>query len=145
MKKYLLTASLVAMTVAMPISAAWSAGIASDAALVKLQSPSIPTMRQSIASAAGCVLKSVELKHTAHQLTATVVNSNQNDATSIGRAAEAISIAGEVERAMRGKAEFENVAAIHVHYISRLGKKVNTIQMFEFFRSPANAFVLHKS
>jgi hypothetical protein len=46
---------------------------------------------------------------------------------------------------MKGKPEFDSVASIHVDYIGRLGKKDSVIQIFDFFRSPANAFVLHKT
>jgi len=50
----------------------------------------VPTLRQSIASAAGYDLKSIEIKHTSHQLTATIVNGKQNGAASGDREKEAI-------------------------------------------------------
>jgi hypothetical protein len=145
MKNYLATATLVAMAVAMSTSAAWSADTATDAAVLKLQSPSIPVMRKSIANAVGYELKSVEIQHTAHQLTATIVNSKQNSSTAVDRETESTAISGEMERGMAGKAEFEGVMSIHIDYISRVGKKVKTIDKFDFMRSPANSFVLHKS
>jgi hypothetical protein len=84
-------------------------------------------------------------KHTVHQVKATVVNSKLNIARSADREKEAIEIANAMEAAMKGKPEFDNVASIHVDYIGRLGKKDSVIQIFDFFRSPANTFVLHKT
>jgi hypothetical protein len=84
-------------------------------------------------------------KHTVHQVKATVVNSKLNIARSADREKEAIEIANAMEAAMKGKPEFDSVASIHVDYIGRLGKKDSVIQIFDFFRSPANAFVLHKT
>jgi hypothetical protein len=105
----------------------------------------VPTLRQSIASTAGYELKNIEIKHTSHQLTATIVNSRQNGATSVTREKEAIAMASAMEGGIQGKPEFEGVASIHIDYISRLEKKVKTIQIFDFFRSPTNVFVLHKT
>ncbi|MFZ2328806.1 MAG: hypothetical protein WAW73_17970 [Rhodoferax sp.] len=145
MKKQLAIAAFITLTIGMPLAPAWSAGATEDAAQVKLQSASVPTLRQSAASAAGYGLKSIEIKHKTHQLTATIVNSKQNSATSGDREKEAIAMAAAMESGMQGKPEFEGVASIHIDYISRVGKKVMTIQIFDFFRSPANVFVLHKT
>ncbi len=145
MKKHFAIATLVTLTAAISMVPAWSADAVADTGQVTLQSASIPALRQSIASAAGIALQSVELKHTAHQLTVTIVNSKQNGATSVDREREAIAIASVTERGMTGKPEFAGIGSIHLDYISRIGKTVKTIQLFDFFRTPANAFVLHKS
>jgi hypothetical protein len=145
MKKHLAIAAFITLTIGMPLAPAWSADATTDAAQVKLQSTSVPTLRQSIASAVGYDLKSIEIKHTSHQLTATIVNSKQNGATSGDREKEAIAMASATESTIQGKPEFEGVASIHIDYISRIGKKVKTVQIFDFVRSPANVFVLHKT
>jgi hypothetical protein len=145
MKKHLLIAAIAALTVAISMSPSWSADTATDVAQVKLQTASIPKMRQSVASAGGYEVKGIEIKHTAHQLTATIVNSKKNAAALADREKEAIAMASEMEAAMTAKPEFEGVSSIHVDYISRLGKKDKTIQVFDFFLSPAKAFVLHKT
>jgi hypothetical protein len=145
MKKHLFIATLISLTVAMSMAPAWSADTATDAPQVKLQSASVPTLRQSIASATGYDLKRIEIKHTSHQLTATIVNSKQNGAAPGDREKEAVAMASAMESGIQGKPEFEGVASIHIDYISRVGKKVKTIQIFDFFRSPANVFVLHKT
>jgi hypothetical protein len=141
MKKHFVIAALMSLTVA--TTPAWSADTAATQA--KLQTASIPAMRQSIASAAGYELKSIEIKHNAHKLTATIVNSKQNRAASADREKEALEMVSSIEREIAGKPEFAGVVSIHIDYISRLEKKVKTVQIFDFFRSPANAFVLHKS
>ncbi len=145
MKKHFAIATLVTLTAAISMAPASGADAVTDAGQVKLQSESIPALRQSIASAAGYELQIIELKHTAHQLTVTIVNSKQNGATSIDRERAAIAIASVAERGMNGKPEFEGIGAIHIDYISRVGKEAKTIQMFDLFRSPANVFVLHKT
>jgi hypothetical protein len=78
-------------------------------------------------------------------LKATIVNSKQNGAASADREKEATTIASAVGGGTMGKPEFDNVAANHIDYNSRAGKKVKIIQIFDLFRSPANAFVLHKT
>jgi hypothetical protein len=145
MKKHLFIAALMGLSAAISMAPAWSADTATDAAQVKLQAASMPTLHQSIASATGYALKSIELKHTAHLLTARIVNSKLNSAAPDDREKEAIAMASAMEGGITGKPEFEGVASIHIDYISRLGKKPKTIQIFDFFRSPANTFVLHKS
>jgi hypothetical protein len=143
MKKILAIAMLATLTAATSLVPAWSADTATDAAQMKLQSASLPALRQAIASAGGYALKSIELKHTAHQLTATIMNSKL--AASVDREKEAIAMASAMETEMTGKPEFEGIASIHIDYSSHLEKKVKTIQIFDFFRSPTNAFVLHKT
>lgn len=145
MKKHIAIATLATLTMAISMGPAWSADTATDAVQIKLQTASIPTLRQSIASAGGYALKAIELKHTAHQLTATIVNSKQNDATSVDREKEAVAMASAMEAGIAGKPEFSGIGSMHIDYISRIGKKVKTVQMLDFFRSPANDFVLHKT
>jgi hypothetical protein len=145
MKKLMAIGTLASLVVAGLMLPAWGADTATDTAQVKLQSASIPALRQSVASAAGYELKSVEMKHTAHQLTATIVNSKQNGASSADREAEATELASAMERGMAEKPEYQGVSSIHIDYVSRIKAKAKTIQGFDFFRGPANAFVLHKT
>jgi hypothetical protein len=145
MKKHFAMAAIAALTLTCSLVPAWGADKVTDTSQVKLQSPSMPVLRQSVASAAGYQLKGVELKSTAHQVTVTIANSKKNDETAADREKEALAMASALEGGMAGKPEFEGVASIHIDYISRLGKKVKTIQVFDLFRSPANAFVLHKT
>jgi hypothetical protein len=145
MKKYLVIAALSALTVTVSVAPAWGADAATDATQQKLQLVSIPAMRQSIAHAAGYEVKGIELKHTAHLLTVKVVNSKQNESAPVDRETEAMMMALAMEGEMRGKTEFNAVASIHIDYISRVGAKETTVQVFDFFRSPSNAFVLHRS
>jgi hypothetical protein len=145
MKKHFAIGAVIAMALTSLMVPVWGADTATDTNLVKLQSASIAAMRQSIASAAGYELKTIELKHTAHQLTVTIVNSKHNGATSAEREKEAIAMTSAVERGIAAKPEFEGVEAIHIDYVSRVDKKMKTVQIFDFFRSPANVFVLHKT
>jgi hypothetical protein len=144
-EKLIAIGTLATLMVASLMLPAWGADTATDTAQVKLQSATIPALRQSVASAAGYDLKSVELKHTAHQLTATLVNSKQNTAASADRETEALQIALAMQSGMADKPEYQGVSSIHIDYVSRIKAKVKTIQVFDFFRGPANAFVLHKT
>jgi hypothetical protein len=65
-KKLMAIGTLATLMVASLMLPVWGADTATDTAQVKLQSATIPALRQSVASAAGYDLKSVELKHTAH-------------------------------------------------------------------------------
>jgi hypothetical protein len=145
MKKHLVIATLITLAGAMLAVPAQSADKAADSAQVKLQSASLPALRQSLASTGGYELKSLELKHSAHQLTAVIVDSKLNAAAPVDREKEAVAMASAMEGGIAGKPEFEGVASMHVDYVSRVAKKPKTIQIFDFFRSPANVFVLHKT
>lgn len=145
MKRNLATAFLATLTAATLMAPVWSADTTTDASQVKIQSASVPALRQLVAKAGGYALDSIELTHTAHQLTATVVNSQQNAATSVDREKEAIAMASAMQAEIAGKPEFEGVASIHIDYISRIDNKAKTIQIIDFYRTPANVFVLHKT
>lgn len=106
MRKHIAIATFATMTMAISMGSAWSADTATDTGQITLQTASIPTLRQSIASAGGYDLKAIELKHTAHQLTATIVNSKQNGASSVDREKEAVAMVSAMEAGIAGKPEF---------------------------------------
>ena len=81
----------------------------------------------------------------AHQLTVTIVNSDLNSTKASDIERQAIGLAFALQRGIAAKPEFQGVASIHVDYIDREGEKTKVIQLFDFFRSPANVFVLRKT
>lgn len=137
--------ALLALTFLAGSNPVWCADAASDAAQVKLQSVTIPKLKVAIASAAGFAAKDIEVKTTAHQITITVINSALNAGVAADREANAAKIAASVERTIADKAEFSQVAALHVDYVKRPGNDAKPIQGFDFFKSPAGAFASHKS
>jgi hypothetical protein len=143
MRKFIIASCVAAlMCVALPVL---SADTASDAAQVKLQTTSIPKLLSVSASVAGYKTKDLELKTTAHQITLTVVNSQLNTKLAADRESEATKMVTAIENVMIDKPEFAKVAAIHVDYIDRQGKKSKTIQGIDFFQTPARTFILHKT
>jgi hypothetical protein len=143
MKKFIITSCVAAlMCAALPVL---SADTASDATQVKLQAKSIPKLLSVSATAAGYKTKDLEIKTTAHQVTLTVINSQLNTKLALDRESEATKMVTAIENAMIDKPEFANVAAIHVDYIERQGKKSQAIQGIDFLQTPARTFILHKT
>lgn len=143
MKKFIIASCVaVLMCAALPVL---SADTASDAAQVKLQTTSVPKLLSVSAAAAGYKTKDLEIKTTAHQITLTVVNSLLNTKLAPDRESEATKMVTAIENVLIDKPEFAKVAAIHVDYVERQGKKSKTIQGIDFLQTPARTFILHKT
>ena len=143
MKKFIISSCVAAlMCAALPVL---SADTASDATQVKLQSASFPKLLSLSAAAAGYKTKDLEIKTTPHLITLTVINSQLNAKLTAERETEAIKMVTAMENALLDKPEFAMVAAIHVDYIERKGKKSKVIQGIDFLQTPARTFILHKT
>jgi hypothetical protein len=143
MKKFIISSCVAAlMCVALPVL---SADKASDATQVKIQASSVPKLLSVSAAVAGYKTKDLEIKTTAHQIILTVVNSQLNTKLAADRESEATKMVTAIENVIIDKPEFAKVAAIHVDYVGRQGKKSKTIQGIDFLQTPARTFILHKT
>ena len=124
---------------------AWSADMPAEAAMVKMQAGSMGAIKQAAARAGGYEPESVEIKHTAHVLTATIEESKQKSSVSGMREKAAQDVAAAMGREVAGKPEFEGVGSIHVNYVKRgiFGDK--KLQTYDFNRNMANVFTLKRS
>ncbi|QDL37937.1 hypothetical protein [Rhodoferax sediminis] len=131
-------AALLAMSFIMP---AWCADAATDAAQVTQQASEMPALERAAAQAAGW--KSVTVHSAAHQLTITVTDSPQ--ASPAEREAQASKMVAAIEARIEKKPAFAQISVIHVDYVKRAGQTTSPVQGFDFYQTPAGAFVPHKS
>ena len=123
---------------------AWSADTTADVEKAHRQASSIPDLLQSAANAAGYAVNSVGIRHTARQVTVTVVKPKFKDSSVSNRESEAMAIASLVEAAMAGKVEYGHVAVIRLEFVNQLGEGDEGVESFEFFRTATNTFALRK-
>ncbi len=123
---------------------AWSADTTTDVEKVHRQASSIPDLLQSAANAAGYAVNSVGIRHTARQVTVTVVKPKFKDSSVSNRESEAMAIASLVEAAMAGKVEYGHVSVIRLEFVNQLGEGDEGVESFEFFRTATNTFALRK-
>ncbi|MEO7336829.1 MAG: hypothetical protein ABIV63_09630, partial [Caldimonas sp.] len=116
---------------------------AADQALIRQQSESLPTVQQAAATVLGVAPLRVEVRSLAHQLTVSVVDATDANASSRSHDAEAV--VGSVERAIDGHRGFDQVMLIHVDFVSHHGKGGRILKGFDFNRSPSGSFVPHKT
>jgi ABC-type Na+ efflux pump permease subunit len=143
MKNILKIVGLVATVALLSSVPTFAADVAADAAQVARQAASIPAIKQSAATAAGYKATDLEVTSTAHKITITVVNSKLNAGLPTGRSNEASKIMQALEKSIAGRAEFGQVMAIHLDYVSRQGRDSKIIQGFDFNKSPSGSFVPH--
>jgi hypothetical protein len=145
MKNTLIVASMVGLVVMFNASTTWSADTMSDLEVIKRQSLVIPGLQRAASNAAGYKGKEVEVKSTTHQVSIVVINSRLNDESAANREAEASRIVSAVEHEMAQLPEFAQVAVIHIDYLKRSGANAKPVQAFDFYKSPAGAFVVHRT
>lgn len=120
---------------------AWSADPATDAARVNQQVSEIPALERAAVKAAGW--NSVTVRSAAHQLTVTVTNSPLTSPAE--REAQASKIVTALESGIEKKPAFAQISVIHVDYVKRAGLGLTSVQGFDFYQTPAGAFVPHKT
>ena len=145
MKNFLAIVVWVTGAALVSAGSAFGADTAADAAQVKLQASSTADLRKSAAGAVAYQLSDIEVKSTAHQITVTVVNSKLNSGVAADRTGEVLKIVPAIERAIAGKAGFGQVMVIHVNYVKRLETQTSLVQGFDFNKTPAGSFVLHRT
>ena len=145
MKKFLVFVLWVTGAALSSAGSALGADTAADAAQVKLQASSAADLRNSAAGAVGHKPSNIEVKSTAHQITITVVNSKLNSGVAADRTGAVSKIVSAIERAIAGKTEFGQVMVTHVDYVKRLESRTSLVQGFDFYKTPAGSFVLHKT
>jgi hypothetical protein len=68
-----------------------------------------------------------------------------NSGVAKDREAEATTMVASFAQSIGDKAEFAQVEVIHVDYVKRPGNGKKSIQRLDFYKSPAGAFVAHKT
>ena len=126
-------AALLATSIVFPT---WSADATTDAARVKQQATEMPALERAAAKAAGW--KSVTVRPAA-----TVTDSPL--ASSVEREAQASRMVAAIEAGMAKKPAFAQISVIHVDYVARAGQTNSPVQGFDFYQTPAGAFVRHQS
>jgi len=127
------------------VPVAWSADAASDKLMVKQQTAALPALKKAIVDAIGIDDKTVNVNATAHLITIKRHDAKLNAADSSGREIEAQKIVVQVEAFIKDKSDFSQIATIHVDYVETNGKKSKLVQAFEFNKSAAGSFPIHKS
>ncbi|MFZ6686369.1 hypothetical protein ACO0K0_01325 [Undibacterium sp. SXout11W] len=124
---------------------AWSSDAASDKAQVEQQTITLPELKKAVIGVTGIDDAKLQVISTAHLITITLVDGKLNTADRSEREAEAQEIAAKVEAIVSHKTEFSRIATIHVNYVKSAGKKLKPVQQFDFNKSPAGSFPIHKS
>ena len=144
MNKYIVAAAMFTLAAMIPVAPAWGADKAADAVLVKRQTAAIPKLRELIARAVGHPSANFRVTAGPHQMTISAIN-NKGETTAANRESQAALMVAAVANEIAEKDEFGQVMTIHVNYVERHGKNAPIIKGFDFFKSPAGAFVLHKT
>jgi hypothetical protein len=142
--KLLSTLLLLSLVTQITMGNAWGANDALDAKTVKQQSISIPIAQDAVSRAVGYGPANIKIESTAHLVTITAIDITLNSDASKDRESEAAKMAAALENVISGKTEFTNVMIIHVDYVKPSNHK-KTIKSYEFYKTPAGAFVIHKS
>lgn len=127
----------------MPI--AWSADTSSAKTTVKQQTAALPALKKAIVDATGIDAKTLRIKATSHLISITRHDAKLNAADRLERETDAQKIVTQVESFIVDKADFSQVVTIHVDYVELNGKKSKPVQAFEFNKSAAGSFPIHKS
>lgn len=144
MKRKLLATLLLSLATQFTTGNAWGASDVLDAKTVKQQSLSMPIANREVAKAVGYEIKNIKVASLAHRITITVIDITLNNDDSKDRESEATQMASALETVISGKAEFSGVMIIHVDYVKPSNHK-KAIKSYEFNKTPAGAFVIHKS
>lgn len=143
-KKLLALLILLTVTTVNTIGMSWGADKEADSKTVKKQSLTIPGVKEAVVNATGYEIRNIKIESTAHRLTITAVDNTLNTASSKDRESEASKMTSALANVINGKVEFAQVTIIHVDYVKSLGNN-KSIEAFEFYKTPAGSFVIHKS
>ncbi len=144
MKKQLAVLALSGILMAgMPI--AWSADAASAKTTAKQQTAALPALTKAVVDGTGIDAKTLRIKATTHLISITRHDAKLNAADRLERETEAQKIVAQVESFITDKSDFSQVVTIHVDYVVLNGKKSKLVQAFEFNKSAAGSFAIHKS
>jgi hypothetical protein len=81
----------------------------------------------------------------AHQILITVIDSTLNSTSGSDREMDASKITAAIANAIKEKAEFSQVAVIHVDYVERHDQLEKHVQGFDFYKDNTGIFSLHKT
>ncbi len=109
-----------------------------------VQQSVLADVRATVVRAIGAQDQTVEITVTDKALIVLRVNSNMNGSTHSGRNNEATAIASVVSKAIAGKAEFDNLVALRVDYVTRSATGDSAvIDSVAFREDPKGAFRFH--
>jgi len=77
-------------------------------------------------------------------LLAIVALNTTESAWGASNASEATQAAAAFVKEMSGKAEFSQIVIIHLDYVRSIGNK-KAIEAYEFYKTPAGSFAIHKT
>lgn len=123
----------------------WSADAVTDAGQVALQSASLVGLQQAAAEVGNYDVKNIKVDLKAHQILVTVIDSPLNSTSASDREMDASKIVFAVANAIKDKAEFSQVAVVHVDYVELHNQLEKHVQGFDFYKDNAGIFSLHKT
>jgi hypothetical protein len=145
MKKTLASMIILTLMAVYNSAAVWSADAVTDAAKVERQSASLTALQKAAAQVGNYDLKSIKVNSKAHQILITVIDSKLNSTSVSDREVEASKITAAIASAITDKAEFSQIAVIHVEYAKKQDQLEKIVQGFDFYKSNTGTFSLHKT
>lgn len=145
MRKNLVSMIILTFVVVNTSVGVWSADAVTDAAKVERQSVSLADLQKAAAQVGNYDLKSIEVDSKAHQILITVIDSKLNSASVSDREVEASKIASAIASVITDKAEFSQVAVIHVDYARIQDQLEKIVQGFDFYKGDTGNFSLHNT
>lgn len=145
MRKTFAPVIIIALMAAYTSAAVWSADAATDAGQVALQSASFVGLQQAVAVVGNYDVKNIKVELKAHQILITVIDSTLNSTSASDREMDASKIAAATANVIKEKAEFSQVAVIHVDYVERHDQLEKHVQGFDFYKDNTGIFSLHKT
>jgi hypothetical protein len=144
MKKTIFALSLGAvLTLGMQLPAS-AADAAVDSTLAVQESAKL-AMRSAVAAAIGVNPTDVEIVMAPHLVTVMIVSSGYAVGSGADRETDAMKAAASIQQSFANRTEFSGVGAIHIGFDQRPSNDSKSLPSFDFFKSPAGEFVLHKS
>lgn len=145
MRKTFAPVIILALMAAYNPATVWSADAVTDAGQVALQSASLVGLQQAAAEVGNYDVKNIKVDLKAHQILVTVIDSPLNSTSASDREMDASKIVFAVANAIKDKAEFSQVAVVHVDYVELHNQLEKHVQGFDFYKDNAGIFSLHKT
>lgn len=145
MRKRLTSVIILAVIAACTSTAVCSADAVTDAAKVEQQSASLEALQQAAAQVGNYDLANIKVDTKAHQILITVVDSKLNSSAADAREVDASKIVFAIASAIADKAEFSQVAVIHVDYVVLHDQLEKIVQGFDFYKGNTGIFSLHNT
>lgn len=136
---------ILALIAAYNPATVWSADAVTDAGQVALQSASLVGLQQAAAEVGSYDVKNIKVDLKAHQILITVIDSPLNSTSATDLEMDASKIAFAIANGIRDKAEFSQVAVVHVDYVELHDQLEKHVQGFDFYKESAGIFSLHKT